>query len=168
MPVRTMRFTVNLKPCNVSALENESPGGREYVPRVPFIQRPVAETADEVELHQELRVARQTIRELRRQTIKDEARYQELFRAYQMTVNNLVKTTGACSSLERERNEWRQRAEGRPTIAAFPSGALQLDPDEITAIRKAMARLHHPDVGGDAERMKAWNMLLDEIEQRVS
>jgi hypothetical protein len=28
-----------------------------------------------------------------------------------------------------------------------------------------MARLHHPDVGGDAERMKAWNAVLDPLEE---
>jgi hypothetical protein len=33
----------------------------------------------------------------------------------------------------------------------------------VNAIRKAMARLHHPDVGGDPERMKAWNAALDRI-----
>lgn len=135
--------------------------------RVPLIQRPIEETADEVELQEELRVARQAIRELRRQATKDEARYQELFRAYQKTVSNLVKTTSEYCSLERERDEWRQRAESRPTLSVFTGGALQLELDEITAIRKAMARLHHPDVGGDAERMKAWNILLDEIEGRA-
>jgi hypothetical protein len=30
-----------------------------------------------------------------------------------------------------------------------------------------MARLHHPDVGGDLERMKAWNVVLDQIEQQM-
>ena len=44
-------------------------------------------------------------------------------------------------------------------------GALagQISDDEINAIRKAVARLHHPDLGGDPERMKAWNAALDRI-----
>ena len=38
------------------------------------------------------------------------------------------------------------------------------EPAEVGAIRKAMARLHHPDTGGDAERMKAWNAALDPLD----
>ena len=38
-----------------------------------------------------------------------------------------------------------------------------LDEAEINAIRRAMARLHHPDQGGDSNRMKQWNKLLDEM-----
>jgi hypothetical protein len=41
--------------------------------------------------------------------------------------------------------------------------AGQISDEEVNAIRKAMARLHHPDVGGDPERMKAWNAALDSI-----
>jgi hypothetical protein len=42
---------------------------------------------------------------------------------------------------------------------------IDLTPAEVGAIRKAMARLHHPDTGGDAERMKAWNAALDPLER---
>jgi hypothetical protein len=75
-----------------------------------------------------------------------------------------------------ERDGWRLRAlrsEGRLTNEYGPqpaprpvditSLATQLTDEEVTAIRKAMARLHHPDVGGDPERMKAWNAALDRI-----
>ena len=41
---------------------------------------------------------------------------------------------------------------------------LNLLPIEISAIRKAMARLHHPDTGGDSERLKSWNAALDALE----
>jgi hypothetical protein len=58
---------------------------------------------------------------------------------------------------------WQARVEGRQ--APFSLGALALTPDEVSAIRKAMARLHHPDTGGDAERMKLWNAALDPLEQ---
>jgi hypothetical protein len=37
------------------------------------------------------------------------------------------------------------------------------DPADTRAIRKAMARLHHPDVGGNPDRMKAWNATLDRM-----
>ena len=37
--------------------------------------------------------------------------------------------------------------------------------DEINAIRRAMARIHHPDRGGDIDRMKLWNKLLDSLEK---
>jgi hypothetical protein len=30
-----------------------------------------------------------------------------------------------------------------------------------------VARLHHPDAGGDGERLKAWNTLLDALEREA-
>jgi hypothetical protein len=119
-------------------------------------------------LQEELRTAQRTIRSLEREARKAEARYQELARAYQKTVTNLVKATGTCTVLELERDMWRERAEGRPAATSFADGAMLLSPDEIAAIRRAMARLHHPDVGGDAERMRAWNGLLDALERRAT
>jgi len=118
-------------------------------------------------LQRELDEARRTIRELRRQSDKAQARYDEMARAYRMTVENLVRTSGECASLERERDQWRKRAEQTPSTAAFETGTLRLSDEEITAIRKAMARLHHPDTGGDADRMKAWNALLDALERNT-
>jgi len=44
---------------------------------------------------------------------------------------------------------------------------MSLSGAEVAAIRKAMARLHHPDVGGDGARMQAWNVALDQIEERL-
>lgn len=43
-------------------------------------------------------------------------------------------------------------------------GGLELTKAEVAAIRKAMARIHHPDTGGDQERMKQLNALLDTME----
>lgn len=126
-------------------------------------QRPEADMGEE-ELRDELRAARRTIRALEREVRKAEDRYQELARAYQMTVSNLVQATGTCTALEMERDMWRDRAEGLPVATDFAAGAMRLSRREITAIRKAMARLHHPDVGGDAGRMRAWNALLDALE----
>jgi hypothetical protein len=104
------------------------------------------------------------IRDLRRQLRKAEARYAELARAYQLTVDNLVKTTSECGVLERERDWWQRRAQERSTEPTFGAGKLALSSEEIGAIRKAVARLHHPDTGGDGERLKAWNTLLDALQ----
>ncbi|NJN18511.1 MAG: hypothetical protein HC822_20770 [Oscillochloris sp.] len=117
------------------------------------------------ELQEVLRDAERTIRALERAAVKAEARYQELARAYAKTVENLTQANSSCSALEIERDMWRERAECRPTVASISAGAMQLSSAEIAALRKAMARLHHPDVGGDAARMQAWNSLLDSLER---
>ncbi len=127
-------------------------------------QRPPQGLSDEA-LQEELAAARRAIRTLEREARKAEARYQELFRAYQMTVSNLVKATGTCTALEMERDMWRERAENAPTTASFADGTIQLTAEEVAAIRRAMGRIHHPDVGGSAERMRAWNIVLDALER---
>jgi len=66
--------------------------------------------------------------------------------------------------LERERDMWRARAERTPAPLTLGNGLLELTSAEISAIRKAIARLHHPDTGGDSERLKAWNATLDTLE----
>ncbi|MBK9710173.1 MAG: hypothetical protein IPO81_02380 [Kouleothrix sp.] len=117
-------------------------------------------------LQHELDEAHKTIHQLLRQMRKEQARYSEINRAYNKTVANLMETTRENAALERERDMWRARAERVAVPAPFSIGGLTLDltPDEVSAIRKAMARLHHPDAGGDAERMKAWNAALDPLE----
>jgi hypothetical protein len=78
------------------------------------------------------------------------------------------------TSLAHERDLWRARAhrleqglspepEGERPVIGITALAGQISDEEVNAIRKAMARLHHPDVGGDPERMKAWNAALDSI-----
>ncbi len=57
----------------------------------------------------------------------------------------------------------------RATPRVARSRAVELHGIDITAseakaIRKAMARLHHPDVGGDEHRMKVWNAVLDQLD----
>lgn len=115
--------------------------------------------------HEELRAARVTIRRLEREARKAEARYQELARAYQKTVSNLVKVTGTCARLEHERDQWREHVERGPAATGIGAGGPRLSRREVATIRKAMARLHHPDVGGDPHRMRAWNTFLDELER---
>jgi hypothetical protein len=93
---------------------------------------------------------------------KEQTRHAETARAYNLTVANLVEATRQSAQLEHERDMWKTRAEGQ--AAPFTAGTLTLTPAEISAIRKAMARLHHPDTGGDVERMKLWNATLDPLE----
>jgi hypothetical protein len=121
--------------------------------------------ADVAWLQSELAHAHRTIRSMLRQLEKARAAHAEAERAHRMTVENLVRTTGECALLERERDTWKRRAEEREaSTILIGNGGVQLTSAEIGAIRKAMARLHHPDLGGDPERMKLWNMLLDPLE----
>jgi hypothetical protein len=113
-------------------------------------------------LQKELDEAHRTIRSLLRQLSKEQTRHAETARAYNLTVANLVEATRQSAQLEHERDMWKARAEGH--AAPFTAGTLTLTPAEISAIRKAMARLHHPDTGGDIERMKLWNATLDPLE----
>jgi hypothetical protein len=116
-------------------------------------------------LQHELDEAHKTIRSLLRQIDKEQARYQEILRAYNLTVANLVTITHENNALERERDMWRARAQSIPVPFQLGSDTLTLTPTEISAIRKAIARLHHPDMGGDSDRLKAWNAALDTLER---
>jgi chromosome segregation ATPase len=115
-------------------------------------------------LQLELAEAHKTVRTLLRQLDKERKRYTECQRAYEMTVTNLMEIARENTLLERERDDWRRRAEGVGAPLHIGGLALDLRPEEVGAIRKAMARLHHPDTGGDPERMKQWNAALDPLE----
>jgi hypothetical protein len=112
----------------------------------------------------ELDEAHKTIRSLLRQLDKEQSRNKEIARAYNLTVANLVTISTENNALERELMMWKARAQGTPAPFKIGEGLLELTPAEINAIRKAMARLHHPDTGGDSERLKAWNAALDLLE----
>ena len=115
-------------------------------------------------LQHELSEAHKTIRTLLRQLSKQQERHAETVRAYDKTVANLAEAGRETTLLEQERDMWRGRAECATTPFKIGGLTLELSPDEVRAIRKAMARLHHPDHGGDLERMKAWNSALDPLE----
>jgi hypothetical protein len=115
-------------------------------------------------LQHELAEAHATVRSLLRQIEKDQSRAAEIARAYKLTVTNLVEITRQNAEIERERDLWRIRATAAPPIPTFGDGTLTLTAEEIGAIRRAMARLHHPDTGGDAQRMQIWNAALDAME----
>jgi hypothetical protein len=123
-----------------------------------------ASESDSSWLQNELNEAHKTIRSLLRQLSKEQQRHAETARAYNMTVANLVEAGRENSMLSRDRDMWKARAEGMLTPLKIGGITLELTPTEVSAIRKAMARLHHPDAGGDAERMKAWNAALDPLE----
>ena len=119
---------------------------------------------DPLWLQNELSEALKTIRSLRRQLSKEQQRQAETERAQNMTIANLADAGREQKTLRRERDMWRKRAEGALTPFHIGSLTIDLTAAEVRAIRKAMARLHHPDTGGDAERMKAWNAALDPLE----
>jgi hypothetical protein len=129
-----------------------------------FAPLPAHAEADPAWLQRELSEAHKTIRSLLRQLSKEQERHAETARAYNLTVANLVETTRENTMLARERDTWKTRAErgGRPFV--FGNRTIDLTPAEVSSIRKAMARLHHPDLGGDPERMKVWNAALDPLE----
>lgn len=113
----------------------------------------------------QLAEAHKTIRSLLRQLSKEQARHAETARAYNLTVANLMEATRENTQISRERDLWKARAERGGQSFALRSIPMDLTSAEVSAIRKAMARLHHPDVGGDPERMKAWNSILDPLER---
>ena len=115
-------------------------------------------------LQKELEEAHKTVRSLLRQLSKEQARHAETSRAYNLTVTTLMEITRENNMLERERDMWKARAEGTLTPLKIGGLMLELTAAEVSAIRKAMARIHHPDRGGDPERMKAWNAALDPLE----
>lgn len=120
--------------------------------------------ADASWMQNELQEAHKTIRSLLRQLSKEQGRYAEAMRAYNLTVQNLMEITRENTLLTRDRDMWKARAEKGSRPINLRGISLDLSANEVKAIRKAMARLHHPDVGGDAERMKAWNAVLDPLE----
>lgn len=129
--------------------------------------RPSLHTEDDASwLQNELQEAHKTIRTLLRQLSKEQNRYAEAMRAYNLTVENLMEITRENTMLARDRDLWKARAERRGQPIDLKGISLNLTANEVKAIRKAMARLHHPDMGGDSERMKTWNAVLDPLEEK--
>ncbi len=108
-------------------------------------------------------------RKLRRQLHKADQAVAEARRAHAKMVDTLTETMRENTALSLERDMWKGRAQrGSYTTEEGELrevfGIEQITEAEVAAIRKAMARLHHPDAGGDAERMKRWNAVLDRLE----
>lgn len=118
-------------------------------------------------LQSELDEAHATIRTLLRQIKKEQDRHSEISRAYTKTVANLVEAMRENTALNRECDVLRGRLQQESPDEELKIEGLDvhLTAPEVGAIRKAMARLHHPDAGGDSERMKLWNAVLDRLER---
>jgi regulator of replication initiation timing len=138
------------------------------------------------ELVTELAAAREENRKLQDQlkkTVKAASNAErasaEALRAHTKMVETLTETMRENTALTIERDMWQARAR---RAAAQAQAAEQvpvydirsslevadITEAEVRAIRKAIARLHHPDAGGNAERMKMWNASLDRLERRSS
>ncbi|NTW02989.1 MAG: hypothetical protein HGA19_17190 [Oscillochloris sp.] len=138
---------------------------------LPLTGTSISQREDEL-LRRELAETHAHNRTLQRQLEKALAAVAEAQRAHAKMVATLSETMRENAILTNDRDMWRHRAQRlEGGLSADPiseridinSLAGQLSDDEINAIRKAMARLHHPDVGGDPERMKAWNAALDKL-----
>ena len=114
-------------------------------------------------LHRELDEAHRTIRALMRRLAEEQEQQRKTHHAYEQMKQNIIEINREQAMVERERNMWRMRAEQQGMISS--DNLPMLTGDEINAIRRAMARLHHPDRGGDIDRMKLWNKLLDTLEK---
>ncbi|MFN5060215.1 MAG: hypothetical protein ACK5GU_09885 [Chloroflexota bacterium] len=116
-------------------------------------------------LRREIDDAHRTIRALMRRLADEQEQQVKTKHAYEQMKSNIMEMNREFATVERERDLWRQRAEqtgGLEWLDALP----QLTADEVSAIRRAMARLHHPDQGGDSERMKEWNKVLDRLDKK--
>lgn len=121
-------------------------------------------------LLRELQEAHAMNRGLLRQLKKVQAAAEEAARAHAKMVVTLTETMRENTALTIERDMWRDRAIKAGCHAdqlTINLAALvgEITEDEVSVIRKAIARLHHPDTGGDTERMKLWNAALDRIVQ---
>lgn len=114
-------------------------------------------------LQRELDEAQRMIRTLMRRLADEQQQQLQTRQAYEQMKQNIIEMNREHIQTERERDMWRLRAEQHAPMCndQFPL----LKADEVNAIRRAMARLHHPDHGGDTERMKQWNKFLDQVEK---
>ena len=136
--------------------------GREEQRRSPYRPPSRAEI-----LEHELSEAQAELRRLGRELKKEKQKLTETSEAYAKMVSNLVKTVHEntvlryeCERLKRHHTEVEETP--LPNVLGF-----ELTRAEVAAIRKAVARLHHPDAGGDIGRMQAWNVMLDKIEEQL-
>src|SRR5918997_4154927 len=116
-------------------------------------------------LESDLAEAQAQVRRLQRELKKEQQRLAETSEAYSKTVTNLVRTVHENTVLRYEYERLKRCAPESDGRTGPEVLGISLTRIEIAAIRKAMARLHHPDAGGDAKRMQAWNVALDELEE---
>lgn len=116
------------------------------------------------DVQRQLEEAQATIRRLTRELAKEQARHAETAEAYTKTVTNMVAVARENAMLTHELERLKRSTKPGPPVVV---GGLPFDvtPAEAKIIRKAMARMHHPDVGGNEQRMKVWNAVLDRLDE---
>jgi multidrug resistance efflux pump len=114
----------------------------------------------------ELAEAQAEVRRLTRELKKERQKLAETSEAYTKTVSNLVRTVQENTVLRYENERFKQGRNGMDDVLINPF-RVGITRFEIAAIRKAMARIHHPDAGGETARMQAWNVLLDQMEREL-
>src|SRR3712207_1550002 len=118
-------------------------------------------------LENDLAEAQAQVRRLTRELKKHQQRLAETAEAYNKTVANLVRTVHENNVLRYECERLKRLTpdeDDRPAPEVLGMAVTRM---EVAAIRKAIARLQHPDVGGDAARMQAWNVALDRVEEEL-
>ncbi len=113
------------------------------------------------ELQRQVSEAQAECRRLSRELRKEQARHAETTEAYTKTVNNMVDIARENALLSHELQRLRRSTPRASREASIDLHGINITASEAKAIRKAMARLHHPDVGGNEQRMKVWNAVLD-------
>jgi regulator of replication initiation timing len=141
-------------------------------PQLPETKNTSVDDQEYAHLCHELELIQAENRLLNRQLKKAQDAAAEAIRAHTKMVATLTETMRENAALVIERDAWKHRAQRFATemeteqqrdISQFP-GLQSITEAEARVIRKAMARLHHPDSGGNPDRMKAWNAVLDLIE----
>lgn len=118
-------------------------------------------------LENDLAEAQAQVRRLTRELKKERDRLVQTADAYNKTVANLVRTVHENNVLRYECERLKRSAPREADHAAPELLGMTVTRLEVAAIRKAIARLHHPDVGGDSTRMQAWNVALDRLEESL-
>jgi chromosome segregation ATPase len=114
------------------------------------------------ELQRQVSEAQAECKRLSRELRKEQARHAETTEAYTKTVNNMVDIARENALLSHEVERLRRNTPRTSREASSINlHGINITSSEAKAIRKAMARLHHPDVGGNEQRMKVWNAVLD-------
>ncbi len=120
------------------------------------------------DLQRQLDEARNELRRVARELRKEQARHAETTEAYSKTVNNMVEISRENALLSYELERLRRATPRSARPRAIELHGIDITASEAKVIRKAMARLHHPDVGGDEQRMKVWNAVLDQLDDGAS
>ncbi len=136
--------------------------GREENARPMY--RPPSRTE---QLESELSEAQAEVRRLTRDLKKESQRLTETSEAYSKMVANLVRTVHENTVLRYECERMKRNGVGSDDQSIPTMFGFDLTRNEVAAIRKAIARIHHPDAGGDIGRMQAWNVMLDKLEEQV-